>query len=366
MSDNKYDTDKKARTSDPEATRHSPESSEGGRTRGYKDTSGRGKPSSREESVGHQARHFFPVLICLSGAQRGERRSIRTRRVVIGRGSKCDWQINDSSTSREHVMIEHMNLDEPAEFPNCYISDAGSRNGTRVNGKPLEGRYLLEERDRILIGSTMIGFFIRDEAEFKHDESLYLSATSDPLTRLDNRRQLRLHMKHHIARARRYSAPLTFLLLDLDFFKLINDNYGHDVGDMALVHVADLLRQNLRENDLIARWGGEEFAICLPDCPLDEGVLLAERLRRCVEETPFKTPNGLEVKLTTSIGGTSFTDGDTEDTLFQRADHFLYQAKNEGRNKSVVSTEVVDELHSSADRDQNPTIEESSGHSFED
>lgn len=322
-------------------------------THTYRDLAKRKK--RKDDSVGTRPRQFHPVLICLSGNQRGERRSVRAREMVLGRGTRSDWQIADGAASRSHVLIEYENIDTPEEFPVCYAKDLGSRNGTQINGRDLDDRVRLNERDRLLIGSTMVGFFIRDDAEFKHDESLYISATSDPLTRLDNRRQLRLHMRHHVARARRKDAPLCFLLLDLDHFKTINDRYGHDVGDTVLVHIAGILRGTCREQDLIARWGGEEFALCLPDTKLDEAQVLGERLRKRIEETPLVSES-LTISLTTSIGGTCFLEGDDEDTVFQRADQMLYRAKRTGRNRCCytdrpVSQTEEDESEPSGGRD---------------
>jgi diguanylate cyclase (GGDEF)-like protein len=284
-----------------------------------------------------ESRVFRPVLICLTGSQRGQRRSLTGPSLIIGRSMGCEWQLEDTASSRQHVRIEYENFKSSSEMPRCFITDLGSRNGTQVNGHEITGRTPLRERDRILIGSTVIGFFVRDEGELRHDESLYLSATSDVLTGLDNRRQLRVHLRHQLARARRQYRPVSFLLLDLDHFKVINDQFGHDVGDEALRHVAQLLRNGLREGDLVARWGGEEFAICLPETDVAEASMLAERLRVAIEKNPLAI-EGSSIGMTTSIGVTTFRPGDGADSLFQRADHMLYRAKEQGRNCVVVDT----------------------------
>ncbi|MDK2972724.1 MAG: diguanylate cyclase [Candidatus Sumerlaeota bacterium] len=282
-----------------------------------------------------ESRLFRPVLICLTGSQRGQRRSLTGATIVIGRSMGCEWQLEDTAASRQHVRIEYENFKSSSEMPRCFITDMGSRNGTQVNGHEINGRTPLRERDRILIGSTVIGFFVRDEGELRHDESLYLSATSDVLTGLDNRRQLRVHLRHQLARARRQYRPVSFLLLDLDHFKNINDQFGHDVGDEALRHIAQVLRNGVREGDLVARWGGEEFAICLPETDIREGAMLADRIRHSIEITPLEV-DGHEVRMTTSIGVTAYRPGDGADSLFQRADHMLYQAKEKGRNRVEI------------------------------
>ncbi len=275
---------------------------------------------------------YRPVLICLSGELRGRRKSLSAPEISIGRSSKADWQIDDSASSRVHAKIVYENFDSPNEMPKCYVEDLDSRNGTELNGREVRGRMELKERDRLLVGSTVIGFFIRDDAEMRHDDSLYLSATRDMLTGLDNRRQLREHLRHHMARAERYRHHLCFFLMDLDFFKKINDQHGHDVGDEALCHVASLLKHGCRDSDLVARWGGEEFALCLPDTPPHHALRLAERLRSTIEHNPLEA-EGLTISMTISVGGTVFMPGDDPERLFQRADQMLYHAKNQGRNR---------------------------------
>jgi len=283
---------------------------------------------------------FRPVLICLAGPLRGQRRSLANGSLVIGRSGSVDWRLNDSAASRRHAMIEYENADCPTEMPRCYVSDLGSRNGTELNGEVITGRTELRERDRVLVGSTVIGFFVRDEAELKHDESLYESATRDVLTGLDNRRQLLNYMRHHLARAERQRTRFAFLLADLDHFKGINDQYGHDVGDEALRHVAGLLRRSCRESDVVARWGGEEFALCLPDTPGDAALMLAERIRESIAMSELMI-GSRTIRLTVSLGGTVYIAGDDGDSVFQRADRALYRAKNAGRNR-VEFTEEAD------------------------
>lgn len=285
---------------------------------------------------------FRPVLICLSGPLRGQRRALDQPEVVIGRSSQADWRLNDSSASRLHARITYENHDQAGAMPSCTIEDLGSRNGTELNGELVSGRVPLRERDRILVGGTIIGFFVRDEAELRYDESLYESATRDILTGLDNRRQFASYMRHHLSRANRHGLRLAFMLLDLDHFKSVNDKHGHDAGDEALKHLAKILRANVRDSDLVARWGGEEFAICLPDTDIDRAIALAERIRHSVESNPCVVEGVGEIPLTTSIGGAGFRSGDSVDSLFQRADRMLYKAKDGGRNRCEFNDETLD------------------------
>jgi diguanylate cyclase (GGDEF)-like protein len=227
------------------------------------------------------------------------------------------------------------NHDDPSAMPRCYVEDLGSRNGTELNGKRIDGKTRLVERDRLLVGSTLIGFFVRDSEELQHEMSLYHSATRDPLTGLENRRQMVAHLKAMMAKVTHGQRTLAFLLLDLDHFKLVNDTHGHDVGDEALKHVASIIRQTVREVDKTARWGGEEFAVVMPNVTASSAARVAENLRRTIEAQPLMTRQGT-VSMTISIGVTLLVGNDSMESFFQRADQLLYRAKEQGRNCVVT------------------------------
>ncbi len=283
---------------------------------------------------------FRPVLICLSGELRGQRRAIDSRELIIGRGSAADWHIDDGITSRTHALITYENVDDPRSMPRCYVEDMGSRNGTELNGKRIESRTRLVERDRLFLGTTVIGFFVRDSDELQNEMSLYHSATRDPLTGLENRRQLETVVKAIIGRTGKRDRAMAFLLLDLDHFKGVNDTYGHDVGDLALKHVASIIRQSVRDNDTPARWGGEEFAVIMPTVSPRAALRVGENLRRAIESQPLITEK-VELTLTASIGITLSNDNDSIDSLFQRADQLLYRAKQSGRNRVEADEAII-------------------------
>lgn len=154
----------------------------------------------------------------------------------------------------------------------------------------------------------------------------------DPLTKLGNRAMLDNALRRELARVRRYGAKLSVILLDLDFFKSINDTYGHQVGDDVLREVAAILSANTRGTDMIGRFGGEEFLIICPETTSENAARLAEKLRRAVEGNDF----GPAGRQTASFGVGGCRDSDTEETLLKRADDALYQAKAEGRNRVVT------------------------------
>lgn len=274
---------------------------------------------------------YRPVLLGISGPGSGLRIPITRQSTILGRSGSADFRISDSGSSRHHARIIYENHDRPNEMPRCFAEDMESRNGTEVNGRRINALTRLAERDRITIGRTVLGYFLRDDAELRHDESLYESATRDQLTGLDNRRQLLALLRSHLARAHRTGAPLTFLLIDADHFKKINDTYGHDIGDEALKFLARILRSCCRESDLVGRWGGEEFGVALPDTPLADAITLAERIRRTTAGSDLVLGTRI-LRMTVSVGGADFRDGDTVDTLFRRADEQLYRSKENGRN----------------------------------
>ncbi|HEY3247665.1 MAG TPA: GGDEF domain-containing protein [bacterium] len=163
---------------------------------------------------------------------------------------------------------------------------------------------------------------------------LHEQAITDPLTGLFNRRQFEHVLRMEITRIQRYGGQCTLAIIDLDFFKRYNDNFGHVAGDLILQELAEVMRRQIRSSDLLARYGGEEFALVMPGSTKDAAVVAMERLRHIVEEHPFKDedvmPRG---KMTISIGVASCPeDGQEYDTLVMRADEALYAAKQDGRN----------------------------------
>lgn len=166
----------------------------------------------------------------------------------------------------------------------------------------------------------------------KKNLELQKLSSTDALTRLPNRMKLDERFHSALKQAERYQVPLSIILLDLDHFKAVNDEYGHQMGDNLLVHLAHLLEQNIRDTDTIGRWGGEEFLLICPGIDLNQAERFSEKLRRLIAETPFDTVG----YKTASFGIAEYAVGDSETTLLERADKALYKAKNAGRNTIVV------------------------------
>ena len=165
---------------------------------------------------------------------------------------------------------------------------------------------------------------------------------TDPLTGIYNRRFMEQRLTEELSKARRYNFQLSILLLDLDYFKRVNDEHGHQAGDQLLIEFSAMVNAQLRDSDILARYGGEEFLIIAPNTGPAEAALLAERLRARTEAQGFlKDYEGIqqpELNITVSIGLASFGDDiDNEEILVGTADRNLYQAKNDGRNRIAAA-----------------------------
>ena len=162
---------------------------------------------------------------------------------------------------------------------------------------------------------------------------LYRESTQDPLTGLINRRALMKRLASEIARLGESNLSFCLLMFDLDRFKRINDNYGHLVGDKVLKAAAGVLQKELRADDIVARFGGEEFVLVLPGCRNDEAMAIAERIRRRCFDTHITAPNGDDIQLSTSVGVTEHEAGEAIEVTLNRVDEALYEAKETGRNR---------------------------------
>jgi len=157
---------------------------------------------------------------------------------------------------------------------------------------------------------------------------------TDALTGIANRRHFEWRLSEEVERARRYKYPLSALLLDLDHFKQVNDNYGHQIGDIVLQQVAQRLKSSLRRTDFLARYGGEEFVVLAPQTPAERAIILGERLRQVIAESPITVSDDLQIRITLSVGIAVFPDhAQNESELIGAADAALYKAKQMGRNR---------------------------------
>jgi diguanylate cyclase (GGDEF)-like protein/PAS domain S-box-containing protein len=239
------------------------------------------------------------------------------------------------------------------QAPNLYVNPGDQetirellkRKGTvqdfeialqRLNGDPfwvmLSSVPLSFKSEQVLLTGLI------DISERKRlEEDLMRQATTDPLTGIANRRYFMTLFESEFVRASRTAHPLTLLMLDIDHFKLVNDTYGHDVGDLAIKALAVICMQSIRQYDTAARIGGEEFLILLPQTGLDAAMVVAERVRSAVQRNAIALADGRQLQFTVSVGvATLNRDIGSADQLFKRSDLSLYEAKEGGRNRCVT------------------------------
>jgi diguanylate cyclase (GGDEF)-like protein len=213
-----------------------------------------------------------------------------------------------------------------------HIVDDGSTNGTFLNEEQVKGSATLNNGDRVKVGPTILKYLSGLDAEAKYHEEIYRMTIVDGLTQIHNKRYLFEALDKELIRARRYDRQLSLLIFDIDYFKNINDQYGHLAGDHVLRELARIVQERIRRDEVFARYGGEEFVIVLPETPLAGGVALAENLRGRVETHPFAF-QGERIPVTISVGCAMLGEEKTAAELIQRADDKLYEAKRGGRNR---------------------------------
>jgi diguanylate cyclase (GGDEF)-like protein len=270
----------------------------------------------------------MPFLIVYVGKDAGKRFQLKRGRNTIGRSSEADIVIDDELASRVHCAISCVD-DE------VVLEDCGSKNGTYVDAKKTERRRVTTE-STIQVGRTVMRVEFKDKAQVEHEQTLFLNATIDSLTGIPNRFYLMRRLREELPLARRSGRAISLIMMDVDKFKAINDSLGHPAGDHVLKEVASLLRTGSREEDIIGRYGGDEFIAMLRGEVSQEGAFgFCERIRQRVETAELRF-EGHDIAATLSIGlcyGQPSAE-DTADSLIARADSALYAAKQKGRNRT--------------------------------
>lgn len=267
-------------------------------------------------------------LTALTGSLAGQMFRIPETGLLIGRAVSSGLKIVEEGVSRHHARIRH-------EGGAILVEDLASRNGTFVNGERLSDARTLEEGDKIQVGPlTVLRFAHHDEIDERFHQRLVASALRDPLTRLYNKRYLLDRLDSELRFARRHDSALSLLMIDVDHFKELNDTHGHLAGDAVLANLSAALQRAVRNEDIVARFGGEELAVVLRAVELEQAAALGERLRRLAEVTVCRY-RALELRATISVGVAAFpmARAETVEQLIEAADQALYRAKREGRNR---------------------------------
>ncbi len=276
-------------------------------------------------------------LLVIQGGMVGERFPLDTNKKTLGRVPGVEIEIRDDSISRRHAEIAKRDN----QF---FIRDLGSTNGTFVNGEKISSERQLRSGDAIVLGgNTVLRFELQDELDERAHQEMYQASLLDGLTKIYNRKYFQDRLVSEFAFAVRHGSPLHLLMIDVDHFKQINDTHGHVGGDAALTALVAVIGKTIRHEDVFARYGGEEFALICRGVNEQGAHAFSERVRRAVETCPL-THAGKSIQLTVSIGLAKLmsTTMGAPEALIVAADDALYQAKREGRNRTVVASPFID------------------------
>ena len=264
-------------------------------------------------------------LVVIYGQDLGRRIPLGSRPITVGRSSAADVQIDQESVSRSHCRI----LYNGKQFG---VRDLGSTNGTYVNDE-IAQEINLRDGDQIKVGRTILKFITGGNIEGQYHEEIYRLMTIDGLTQVHNKRYFDEMLEREVSRAQRYQRNFALIVFDVDHFKEVNDNYGHLAGDAVLRQLGTMIAARVRRDDIVARTGGEEFAILTPEVDSMGAIELAQELRAQIEKTPFHFESTV-ISVTISVGVAQWNEQiETVDALVRIADERLYQAKRQGRNR---------------------------------
>jgi diguanylate cyclase (GGDEF)-like protein len=256
----------------------------------------------------------------------GRRYLLSLPSIAIGRGRDNDIVLPSDCVSRRHARFDR-------RADGFYLVDMNSTNGIFVNDEPQRvTERRLRRGDQVSVGDTIFKYLSGSDVESQYHDIVFRMAITDGLTNLANRKQLDTLLGEELPRAQRYSRHLSLLMIDIDYFKKINDGYGHLTGDSVLRGLASTLQKRLRPNDKLARYGGEEFCVILPETSLSSAVRIGEELRALIANHAF-VAEGQEVRVTISVGAAAAGPMTTVEQLYKSADEKLYEAKHSGRNR---------------------------------
>jgi diguanylate cyclase (GGDEF)-like protein len=272
------------------------------------------------------------TLTVLQGTDVGAMFQLNKEASVLGRDPAVEVTIEDDSVSRNHARI--------TQREGIYeIEDLGSTNGTYVAGALVSGRVRLLDGVRLQVGHTLLRFALQDDVEQAAAKRIYEMSVRDGLTGVYNRRYFEERLAAEFAFAQRHATGLSVILADIDHFKKVNDTWGHHAGDTVLRRVAVELQAGVRTEDVVARFGGEEFAILARGIDVEGARMFAERVRVIIQRAVI-TWESDRIPVTMSLGvahnlGNAVVE--KPEMLVIAADMALYSAKHAGRNKVEVA-----------------------------
>jgi two-component system cell cycle response regulator len=291
---------------------------------------------------GSRPNHEHLSLLVLSGPDAGQWHNLAPTGGIVGRHPDVDVRLSDPAISRRHVEIII------ADNGHIIVRDLDSRNGVHVHGQRITERRVSDGDQIQLSAESVLRVRFVGHAETALISELQRAATTDPLTGVANRRYLTGRLEQELSFAHRHKSPMSVLMIDLDHFKALNDAGGHQAGDLALREVAEALVETVRVEDVVARYGGDEFVIISRGYAPDAAAGLATRLRDAIRQLDIGASHGTP-PLTLSIGIAGCDPQVPSATplnimeLLARADAALYQAKRSGRDSQTVWSGTLDQ-----------------------
>ena len=270
-----------------------------------------------------------PYLQVLTGVNAGQMFHLTGLETIIGRDDKtCQIVLEDKGVSRNHCRLVRSGEE-------ITIIDMGATNGTIV-GDQAVSRLNLVEGQQVSIGAAVLRFGMTDPRALEVTSKLFRGATRDGLTGVLNRAYVLHRLEHELLDCAQNDWDLAFVLFDVDHFKKVNDTYGHPAGDEVLRRAGKILRETARRQDILGRYGGEEFCIVMPQQDLEGGLKAANRVREAFEKATIEVPvsdGKTTISVTISGGVANLIQYKTSEGLIKAADEALYRAKQGGRNR---------------------------------
>lgn len=283
-------------------------------------------------SSDEEARDRPACFLAIGGELNGTLFDLRPGTFTIGRSAENEIALDFQGISRKHLKVV---VTQTAENNmSVTVTDLGSRNGTYLNNTKIEGVVQLRKGDVLKLGAVALRYIPKGDPERLTYDKLNKDAVTDGLTKCYNKAYFNQMSDTLVKKSKVTGEPLSLILFDLDHFKHLNDNYGHDAGDYVLKELAQLVRSiNIREFDIFARYGGEEFVVLLPNTNLKNAFQIAERIRISIAEHNF-VYSEQKLPVTASLGVADYRQGvNCGVDLFKRVDSALYKSKNGGRNR---------------------------------
>ncbi len=274
-----------------------------------------------------EAKQKPACLLVVGGELNGSIFNLPVGETVVGRNPDCSIPLDFHGISRRHFTIS-------VDDSDVTLTDLASANGTYLNNDKVTSPLILKRGDMIKIGSVALKFLPKGDPERLTYDKLLEEAHTDGLTKCYNKTYFNNSLELEVKKSKVTGKPLTLIIFDLDHFKKLNDNYGHDAGDYVLKEKSHIIRDHgIRNGDVFARYGGEEFCILLPNTNLKQGFEIAERLRSLIQKHEF-IYDGKRLPVTASVGIADYRQGvNTGTDLFKRADKAVYMSKEGGRNQ---------------------------------